>query len=84
VKIRDQIFISENFIFSERKSRMLPPKINARMEVTWPRDSGSLSLFCSLLDEWPNTYAFTKAVAEDLVRDEGLGLPIGVFRPSIG
>jgi fatty acyl-CoA reductase len=37
-----------------------------------------------LLEEWPNTYAFTKAMAEDLVRDEGVGLPIGVFRPAIG
>ncbi|KDR07123.1 fatty acyl-CoA reductase wat-like [Zootermopsis nevadensis] len=36
-----------------------------------------------LLGEWPNTYAFTKAMAEDLVRDKGLGLPIGVFRPAI-
>ncbi|PNF42320.1 Fatty acyl-CoA reductase wat [Cryptotermes secundus] len=36
-----------------------------------------------MLEEWPNTYAFTKAVAEDLVRDEGVGLPIGVFRPAI-
>jgi hypothetical protein len=38
----------------------------------------------SLLGEWPNTYAFTKAMAEDLVRDKGVGLPIGVFRPAIG
>jgi hypothetical protein len=43
-----------------------------------------MSLVCSLLDEWPNTCAFTKAVAEDLVRDEGVGLPIGDFRPAIG
>jgi fatty acyl-CoA reductase len=36
-----------------------------------------------LLDNWPNTYAFTKAIAEDSVRDQGAGLPIGVFRPAI-
>lgn len=43
-----------------------------------------MSLACSLLDKWPNTYAFTKAIAEDSVRDQGAGLPIGVFRPAIG
>jgi fatty acyl-CoA reductase len=43
-----------------------------------------MSLACSLLEDWPNTYAFTKAMAEDLVRDKGVGLPIGVFRPAEG
>jgi fatty acyl-CoA reductase len=38
----------------------------------------------SLLGEWPNTYTFTKAMAEDLVRDKGVGLPIGVFRLAAG
>jgi fatty acyl-CoA reductase len=43
-----------------------------------------MSLACSFLEKWPNTYTFTKAMAEDLVRDEGVGLPIGVFRPGAG
>lgn len=38
----------------------------------------------SLLGKWPNSYVFTKAVAENLLRDEGRGLPIGMIRPSIG
>jgi hypothetical protein len=37
-----------------------------------------------LLREWPNTYSFTKAIAEDTVREFGKGLPIAVVRPSIG
>lgn len=36
-----------------------------------------------LLRAWPNTYAYTKAIAEDTVRTVGKDLPIGVFRPSI-
>ncbi|XP_023708259.1 fatty acyl-CoA reductase wat, partial [Cryptotermes secundus] len=36
-----------------------------------------------VLGEWPNTYSFTKALAEDLIRDEARGLPIGILRPSI-
>lgn len=37
----------------------------------------------TLLDKWPNTYTFTKAMAEDVVRIEGKDLPISVFRPSV-
>ncbi|XP_023036336.1 fatty acyl-CoA reductase wat [Drosophila willistoni] len=36
-----------------------------------------------LLGKWPNTYTFTKAVAEDVVRTFGASLPVGVFRPGI-
>ncbi|XP_055922066.1 fatty acyl-CoA reductase wat-like isoform X2 [Eupeodes corollae] len=36
-----------------------------------------------LLDKWPNTYTFTKAVAEDVVRIYGNSLPVGMFRPGI-
>ncbi|CAH1962542.1 unnamed protein product [Acanthoscelides obtectus] len=36
-----------------------------------------------ILDKFPNTYAFTKHVAEDVVRAEGIGLPVGIVRPSI-
>jgi fatty acyl-CoA reductase len=37
-----------------------------------------------VLGDWPNTYSFTKALAEDMIRDEARGLPIGILRPSIG
>lgn len=37
-----------------------------------------------LLGTWPNTYTFTKALAEDYVRENSRGLPIGIFRPGIG
>ncbi|XP_023288183.1 fatty acyl-CoA reductase wat [Orussus abietinus] len=37
----------------------------------------------ALLGKWPNTYAFTKAVAEDTVRRYGKGLPVCIVRPSI-
>ncbi|XP_050536683.1 fatty acyl-CoA reductase wat-like [Daktulosphaira vitifoliae] len=32
---------------------------------------------------WPNTYTFTKAMAENLVETYGKRLPVGIFRPSI-
>jgi len=36
-----------------------------------------------LLKESPNTYVYTKAVAEEVVRSYSKGLPVSVFRPSI-
>ncbi|XP_012528500.1 fatty acyl-CoA reductase wat isoform X2 [Monomorium pharaonis] len=36
-----------------------------------------------LLGKWPNTYTFTKAVAENVIRKQGGDLPIGIFRPAI-
>lgn len=39
---------------------------------------------CRLIGNWPNTYTFTKALAEALIRDTAGNLPIGIFRPAIG
>ncbi|XP_050299737.1 fatty acyl-CoA reductase wat-like isoform X6 [Anthonomus grandis grandis] len=36
-----------------------------------------------LLGSAPNTYAFTKQIAEDVVRQEAIGLPACIHRPSI-
>lgn len=36
-----------------------------------------------LLGNYPNTYVFTKAIAEQVIRNEGNNLPIALFRPSI-
>jgi len=37
----------------------------------------------SVLKEWPNTYAMTKAIAESEILTYGKGLPVGVIRPSM-
>lgn len=36
-----------------------------------------------LLGKWPNTYTFTKAIAEDIIKMYGNKLPVGIFRPGI-
>ncbi|KYM91893.1 hypothetical protein ALC53_01396, partial [Atta colombica] len=33
--------------------------------------------------QWPNTYTFTKAIAEGLFKNESGDLPTGIFRPAI-
>ncbi|KAI5640425.1 male sterility protein domain-containing protein [Phthorimaea operculella] len=41
-----------------------------------------ISITPQLLQKWPNTYTFTKAVAEEVIR-KAVGLPIAVVRPAI-
>ncbi|XP_012059579.1 PREDICTED: putative fatty acyl-CoA reductase CG5065 [Atta cephalotes] len=36
-----------------------------------------------IVSQWPNTYTFTKAIAESLFKNESGNLPIGIFRPAI-
>ncbi|XP_050072868.1 uncharacterized protein LOC126560962 [Anopheles maculipalpis] len=36
-----------------------------------------------IVEPWPNTYAFTKALAEEVVRQRRTKLPIAIVRPSI-
>ncbi|KAK9504080.1 hypothetical protein O3M35_010503 [Rhynocoris fuscipes] len=36
-----------------------------------------------LLGKWPNSYAFSKAIAEDVINKYAKGLPASVFRPAI-
>ncbi|KAJ3639784.1 hypothetical protein Zmor_003121 [Zophobas morio] len=36
-----------------------------------------------LLESWPNTYTFTKALAENLIQDNYGNFPLGIFRPGI-
>lgn len=37
-----------------------------------------------IIGDLPNTYTFTKSLAEDVIRREAQDLPILVFRPSVG
>ncbi|KAI5640424.1 male sterility protein domain-containing protein [Phthorimaea operculella] len=37
-----------------------------------------------LIKNWPNTYTFTKAIAEEACRQAGSELPISIVRPAIG
>ncbi|CAG2055465.1 unnamed protein product, partial [Timema podura] len=37
-----------------------------------------------IIDTWPNTYTFTKAIAESIIRKTADDLPIAIVRPSQG
>jgi hypothetical protein len=38
----------------------------------------------SLIGNRPNTYTFTKALAESMLMKEAANLPVAIVRPSIG
>ena len=42
------------------------------------------AITAKLIAPWPNTYTFSKAVAEDMIRQYQDRLPIGIIRPTIG
>jgi len=37
----------------------------------------------ALLGSFPNTYTYTKALAEDVILKEAGGLPLCIFRPAV-
>lgn len=37
-----------------------------------------------ILGAFPNTYVYTKSLAENVVKDLGVNLPTAIVRPSIG
>lgn len=41
------------------------------------------ALESKILETFPNTYTFTKNLAENIIKINGAGLPIAIVRPSI-
>lgn len=50
---------------------------------SWMTDEQLRLLAPSLVEGRPNTYTFTKALAENLLRDEAGDIPVSIIRPSI-
>lgn len=69
------------------EEKFYPPPLDSGEMLVLTKCTSDKLLECItpvLLDKWPNTYTFTKAIAEDVVHQHGAGLPIGMFRPGIG
>ncbi|XP_047097969.1 fatty acyl-CoA reductase 1-like [Schistocerca piceifrons] len=70
----------------EIEEKFYPPGLKAEELLKLIRimdDEQLAQILPLLLGDWPNTYTFTKAVAEDVVRSGGSGLPVSIIRPSI-
>ncbi|KAI4499642.1 hypothetical protein M0802_005212 [Mischocyttarus mexicanus] len=47
-------------------------------------DENSLDEFTkTLCESWPNTYVYTKSIAENVIKKQAGVIPIGIFRPGI-
>lgn len=46
-------------------------------------DDIAVAITPKLIGKRPNTYTFTKSLAEEIVRQDGQGLPVAIMRPSI-
>ena len=51
--------------------------------VRWMNEKMIAGVTPALLEKRPNTYTFTKSLAESLIFHHGKDLPVAVFRPSI-
>ncbi|XP_014355320.2 fatty acyl-CoA reductase wat [Papilio machaon] len=61
-----------------------PPMSVEALEAVSQLDEGLIEkILPTLLGKYPNTYCFTKAIAEEAVRKYGEGMPICIVRPSI-
>ncbi|KDR09346.1 hypothetical protein L798_15114, partial [Zootermopsis nevadensis] len=68
----------------EEKFYPVPLQCQEVLQLVDLLDEDVLSIMTPMiLRDWPNTYALTKSIAEDTVREFGKGLPIAVVRPSI-
>lgn len=71
--------------FVEEKIYKYPIQVDDLEKLVEKVDDRTLDeLTPRILGEWPNTYTFTKALAEDVVRRAATNLPVGIFRPAIG
>ncbi|KAH0951795.1 hypothetical protein HN011_007988 [Eciton burchellii] len=70
-------FIDEKYY----KPPMETDKLLALVDILEDKKLNEISSI--LIGDWPNTYTYTKAVAEDTVRQYGTGIPICIIRPAI-
>ncbi|XP_018318580.1 fatty acyl-CoA reductase wat [Agrilus planipennis] len=89
LNLKAVVHVSTAFAYCHLNSieeRFYPPPMSYKKLLTFVDVSTETLLekiTPEVLDKWPNTYTYTKAVGEDVVNCEGVGLPVAVFRPSI-
>lgn len=62
------------------------PPVDYRLALEFLKrfdDDAINALTAKLITPWPNTYTFTKAISEDMIRQHQDLLPISIVRPSI-
>lgn len=63
-----------------------PPPVEPKKlidSVDWMDESIIREITPKVIGEWPNTYTYTKALAECVVQQESGSIPVAIVRPSI-
>ena len=70
----------------EIEEKFYPPPIDFRLAIQLlDSDESEIDpLTTKLISPWPNTYTFTKAISEDMIRQYQDKLAVAIIRPSIG
>ncbi|XP_034951190.1 fatty acyl-CoA reductase wat-like [Chelonus insularis] len=88
-KLKSFVHVSTAYAYCTEQTieeKLYAPPINAEKLVTLMNcvdDNLAEEMTPYLLGKWPNTYAYTKAIAENVVEKEAVDMPIGIFRPAI-
>ncbi|XP_052749017.1 fatty acyl-CoA reductase wat-like isoform X2 [Galleria mellonella] len=76
-------FSNTHVDYIEEKFYEPPMSVEALKAVSELDDDLIDAILPTVLGNRPNTYCFTKAIAEEAVRKDGEGMPICIVRPSI-
>lgn len=66
------------------EERIYPAPVDPTKVLSMSKEELKVKTMEVFSDEWPNTYTWTKAVAEVLVASYNRFFPIVIIRPSIG
>ncbi|XP_035789764.1 fatty acyl-CoA reductase wat-like [Anopheles albimanus] len=89
-KLRIFMYISTAFSHCVREEigeKFYEPKLDPALLITLAEresDGDALDLLSvKLIEPWPNAYAFTKSLSEEIIRRYSSKLPVAIIRPSI-
>ncbi|XP_012056946.1 PREDICTED: fatty acyl-CoA reductase 1-like [Atta cephalotes] len=88
-KLKSFVYVSTAFShcvnnFIEERYYPTPMETDKILTLVDIMDDEKLDKFMPILiDDWPNSYAYTKAIAEDTIRQYSIGIPVCIVRPSI-
>ncbi|XP_018574326.1 fatty acyl-CoA reductase wat-like [Anoplophora glabripennis] len=75
-----------NCIHKVIEEKIYPPAFDGKTLITMTEklpDEIFDKISEMLVGDYPNTYTFTKQIAEGIVEEEGFDLPVGIHRPGI-
>lgn len=75
--------INSSYIYRQVHDATEDPQEVIHM-MTWMKDDALHAIEKKLLNFHPNTYTYSKRLAECLIRNEHNTMPVAIARPSIG